>query len=138
LSGPRQDPGREAGFTLPAALFVLVVVAMAGAAMVSITGVARTTAVSAVQTARSFHAARSGLEWGIHSAVGGGCWVGTTSLALDEGGLRGHGVDVTCTSSQHTEASTTLTAYTIVSVATYGSFGEADYTRRRLRARITD
>ena len=132
-----RTPGTR-GFALPSAIFLMVILALAGTIMVNMAGVERTTSTISLQSARAFAAARSGLEWGIYQSLTGAACPADTTLALAEGGLKGFGVDVTCTSSQHTEVATTRTLYTITAVAEYGSFGSADYVRRRLRGTISD
>ncbi len=134
---------RQRGFTLVSAIFLLVVLTVAGAYMVRISGVQRTTTSFALLGPKAYHAARSGIEWAIHAAINvpGSCPVGSTtanSFSLSEGGLAGFGVSVTCTSAVHTEAGASETVFTIASTAAFGSFGDRDYVSRRLEARITN
>lgn len=129
---------RDAGFGLVSAVFLLVVLAAAGAAMINIAGVQRSTASTAVEGARAYHAARSGIEWGVKQAIDAGACPPTTTLNMTEGGLRGFRTSVSCTSSSHTQNATGSTTYQLVSISESGNFGEPDYVRRRLRASITD
>ncbi len=129
---------RQQGFGLVSALFVLVVLSAAGTILVNVAGVQRRTASGVLQGGRAYHAARSGLEWGVRSALDLGACPAATTLVLAEGGLVGFDVDVTCTSSDHAESGATTTTYRIVAVAEYGSFGDADYVRRRLQATFSD
>jgi MSHA biogenesis protein MshP len=131
--------GRTArGFALPSAIFLIVMVAFTGSAMMNLVGVERSTASLALQGARAFAAASSGIEWGIYRALDDGSCPADTTLALSEGGLVGFQVEVSCTSSQHDEAGATATVYTLIAVAEYGSFGSPDYVRRRLQVTVTD
>ncbi len=50
----------------------------------------------------------------------------------------GFQIEITCTSSSHTEAGVTLEVYQLVSVATYSTFGSLDYVQRRVSGTITD
>ena len=62
------EPGtwnREAGFTLVTAIFLLVVLAMLGAFMLSLTGIQQSSSQLDVQGVRAFQAARAGIEWGV-------------------------------------------------------------------------
>jgi len=134
---------RRGGFSLVSAIFLLVVLTAAGAFMVRISGVQRTTTSFALLGPKAYHAARSGIEWAVHAAiyVPGSCPVGSTttsSFNLSEGGLAGFSVTVTCTSAIHTEASASDTVFDISSTAEFGSFGDRDYVSRRLEARVTD
>jgi MSHA biogenesis protein MshP len=128
----------ENGFTLVSALFLLVVLAFAGTIMVSLGAVQRRTTDFALQGARAYHAAQSGIEWGVYQALNTGACPAPTSFPLSEGGLIGFGVDVSCSSTGHDEAGSIANVYQIVSVAEYGSFGDRDYVRRRLRVVLTD
>ena len=128
----------RAGFGLVSAIFILVVLTIVGAAMLSLSGVQRETAGLALQPARAYHAARSGIEWGTWQALDGGACPAPASFSLTEGGLIGFSVNLSCTSSDHTEAGSTARVYQIVSVATYGAFGGRDHVRRRLQVVITD
>jgi MSHA biogenesis protein MshP len=125
MTYPRSAPG----FALPSAIFLIVMVAFTGSAMMNLVGVERSTASLALQGARAFAAASSGIEWGIYRALDDGTCPADTTLALAEGGR---------TSSQHGEAGATATVYTLVAVAEYGSFGTPDYVRRRLQVTVTD
>ncbi len=134
---------RQRGFSLVSAIFLLVVLTVAGAYMVRISGVQRTTTSFALLGPKAYHAARSGIEWAIHEAIDvpGSCPVGSTttnSFNLSEGGLTGFGVTVTCTSAVHTEAGAAETIFDISSTAEFGSFGDRDYVSRRLEARVTN
>lgn len=127
---------RDRGFGLVMAIFVLVVLATSGLAMVSLAGVQRRTASLSLQALRAGQAARSGLQWAVHNAVVSGACPASTTLTLTEGGLQGFTVQVRCTSTTHVEAATTSTIFEIDAVGEYGAFGSADYARRRVRASL--
>ena len=99
-------PSREAGFSLVAAIFLLVVLSALGAFMVSFSGVQHTTAARDVLGARAYHAARSGIEWGAFQVLtpvaAPGC-PGTTNLTGLGGTLAPFTVTVTCTNAPATE-----------------------------------
>ena len=127
----------QSGFALVAAIFLLLVLASASAMMVNMSGVQRRTSLFALLGDRAYYAAASGVEWGIHQALGSGC-PATTTLNLSEGGLVGFDVEVSCTSSSHDEGSTTTTTYLLEAVAEYGTYGDPDYVKRRLQTVVTD
>lgn len=133
----------QGGFSLPVAIFVIVVLALLGTMMVTIGGVQRATAAAAAQGARAYHAARAGVEWGIYRTIVGGtaCTaaggiLGNFSLAVT--GLNGFNVMVSCAQTSHSEHGATVRVVAITSVATYGAFGDADYVSRTLHATVTD
>lgn len=139
----RERAGGCAGFSLVSAIFLLVIVSVAGAFMVRAGGAQQATASFALLAPKAHHAARSGLEWGIYRAlnVSGSCPVGSTttsSLTLGEGGLQGFRVTVDCSSEMHVEAGHAATLFQIVALAERGSFGERDYVSRRLEATVSD
>ena len=126
------------GFGLISALFLLLVLSAAAAFMLNLSGVQRSTANLAIQGAHAFQAARSGVEWGIWQLATNGTCFAATNLSLSEGGFSGFTVAVTCTSTDHTEATTNSSVYQIVSIAEQGAYGDPDYARRRLRVTISD
>ena len=134
---------REAGFSLVSAVFLLVVLTAAGAVMVRLGGVQRTTTSFALLGPKAYHAAHSAVEWNVHQAlfVPGSCPVGvttTTSFNLTEGGLQNFRATVECTAEIHTQAGAPATVYRITALGEYGSFGDRDYVSRRLEVTITD
>ena len=140
MSGVRR---REGGFNLVSAVFLLVAVSTAGAFMVRVSGVQRTTTTFALLGPKAYHAARSGIEWNLRQAlnVPGSCPVGpptTTAFTLAEGGLANLAVTVTCEAETHVEGATTQTLYRFTALAEWGTFGDRDYVSRRLETRITD
>lgn len=126
------------GFGLMSALFLLLVLSAAAAFMVNLSGVQRSTVNLAIQGAHALQAARSGVEWGIWQLATNGTCFAATNLSLSEGGFSGFTVAVTCTSTDHTEATTNSSVYQIVSIGEQGVYGDPDYARRRLRVTISD
>lgn len=112
---------REAGFALMNAIFLLVVLAFLGVVMVTLSGVQSRTPVFALQGARAYHAARSGIEWGIAQ-------VPACTGSADNSGFT---VAVSCTNIPATGV------YVITSTATQGSYGTTDYVSRTVKAKVT-
>ena len=116
----------QAGFTLVQAIFILVVLALLGAAMVRLIGVQSSTSVMALQQARAYQAARSGLEWGAARAAAGADCNGNMQI-------NGFGVSVVCGIANFTEGSQPpYPVYSISATATIGIFGNPDFVSRRL------
>ena len=63
----------QSGFTLMQAIFILVVLAFLGMSMMRLSAVQSSTSLFALQGARAYQAARSGLEWAAAQAVAGNC-----------------------------------------------------------------
>lgn len=126
----------QRGFSLVAALFLLVVLGALGAVAVRLTGVQQQTVTLSLQGARAYAAARAGVEWGIYQALNGSC--GAASLSLSEVGLAGFSVATTCAASTHTEGAATTTVFNVEAFARSGVYGMPDYVSRRVRATVTD
>jgi MSHA biogenesis protein MshP len=136
---------RQRGFALVAAVFVVVVLALLGIMMATIGGMQRATAAAATQGARAYHAARSGIEWGVFRALNDTattCGLApastTTGFPLAGAGLDGFSVSVDCSYTIHKEGSDPeYNVFVITSTATSGNFGDAEYVSRRIRITAT-
>lgn len=120
----------EAGFTLVQAIFILVVLSLLGVAMMRLSAVQSSTGVFALQGARAYQAARSGLEWGATRAAAGNSCDG--NMLVD-----GFAVAVNCTSQQFTEGPIgPYDVYRISATATFGNFGSPDFVSRRAEMKV--
>lgn len=127
--------GRQQGFGLVAALFVIIVITLVIAAMARLSTTQHGSNSLALQQARAYQAARAGLEWGISRAANAGsCINGGVSMA--GGGLSEFTVSLTCSSTSHTdEDGSSLTIYRLTAQAQNGSAGSRpDYAFRSLTA----
>lgn len=126
----------QGGFSLVAALFLLVVLGALGAVAVRLTGVQQQTVNLALQGARAYAAARTGVEWGVYQALNGSCT--TSTLNLTEAGLSGFSVAASCAVSTHMEGGATTSVFNVEAFAQSGVYGMPDYVSRRVRATVTD
>ncbi|MFK7896063.1 MAG: hypothetical protein AB8G23_09525 [Myxococcota bacterium] len=132
-----QTTRRTGGFALIAALAVLVVLGAAGGVMLRLTSLQQSGATAAILGTRAHWAARSGVEWAIHQAVGSsGCPAATTNLALTEGALSGFTVVVSCVATRHYEGADEQISLVIESQAQYGTLGSPGYVFREVRASL--
>ncbi len=130
-------PPSQRGFSLVAAIFLMVVLSSMGVFIVAVSGVQHQTVNIALLGTRALQAARTGAEWGaFHALESGACT--TTTLTLTEGGLNGFDVDVTCNSTTHTEGNNTFDVYVLDIEARAGVYGTPDYVSRRIQATLTD
>jgi len=135
----------ERGFALVAAVFIVVVLAILGIMMVTIGGMQRATVSAAAQGTRAYHAARSGIEWGIFQALNNRvptCGATpstptTNTFGLGVAGLDGFAVTVVCSYTDHRERSDDYFVFVISSTATSGTFGNTDYVSRRIQVTVT-
>ncbi len=136
LRGLATRPGekcRLGGFSLPSAVFILVILSLAGSFALRVSGVQRNTVALVLLQARAQEGARSGLEWAIFEALDNPAVCPSDTFTLGEGGLVGIDVTITCSSSAHEEAGTPHTVFQIQSTGEYGNFGDRDYAARTFR-----
>jgi MSHA biogenesis protein MshP len=108
-------------------MFLLVVLSMLGAYMLSITGTQQSSSVFDVQGSRAYQAARTGVEWGAwqvldpNNAIGTAalptCPASPTHLSSLSGMLSSFTVTVTCSATSTTEGNRNVGAYLIVATA---------------------
>lgn len=139
----------ESGFSLVAAIFLIVVMASLGTYMVAISAVQQKTTLFALQAARAERAVRSGVEWALYQVldpagnVAAACGAApstptTNTLALTVPGLNGFTVDVTCRYTQHQQGPDNFNVFAIDANARYGTFGQPDYVSRTLQVTASD
>jgi MSHA biogenesis protein MshP len=155
LRAMRHRQGRhQAGFSLVAAIFILVVLALLGTFMVTINSVQTTVVAQTLQAARAYQAARVGIEWGVMRAlspipatVAATCGTipppnptiaVTSSFPLSGAGFDGFNVSVTCNYTRHQETSNCFNVFRITSLATSGTYGDPYYVSREVEAKVTD
>ena len=125
----------QTGFTLIAAIFLLVVVAALVIYIANIRVVQQTTLLYGVQGARANQAARSGIEWGIHqSIVIGSC---PASTSFTDAAFAGFNIQVECDRTTHDEGGVTIDTYSLKSIASSGSYGTLDYVQRQIQATVS-
>jgi MSHA biogenesis protein MshP len=91
---------RSTGIGLVTAIFLLVVLAALGVAMVTVFTSQQQAASLDAQGARAYQAARAGVEWGLFQQMRNGSCAGSTTFALPAASvLAGFTVTVTCKSS---------------------------------------
>ena len=127
----------QKAFSLVPALFLIVVLGALGAIAVRMSVVQSQSVVLNMQSARAYAAAQSGIEWAAYQALENSSCTSST-LSLTEGGLNGFTVNVSCSSTSHSEAQNTVTVYTVVAFAYSGAYGQPDYVSRQVRATVTD
>jgi MSHA biogenesis protein MshP len=138
----------QQGFSIVSAIFLLVVLAFLGAAMVTFSTSQQQSSALDVMGVRAYQASRAGIEWGafqiLQPAVAGGaflaaCTPGPTISNLAAGTLAGtlsdFTVAVNCTSVAVPDANVAggiARVYQLTSTATRGVAGTADYVNRQI------
>lgn len=138
---------RARGFSLISAIFLLVVITLLGAYVVTLSTSQQTTEALDVEGARAYQAARAGVEWGawelLRNSVGAfavacdaASYAAPTSQALAglAGTLSGFSVQVQCGSAATTEAGANVRVYRLTVTASKGTLGSLFYVERQLQA----
>jgi MSHA biogenesis protein MshP len=137
---------RQAGFSLVAAIFLIVVLAALGAFAVQVAMAQYQNANIEFLEARAQAATEAGIEYGANLAlyrVPATCLGGKT-LNLTQGALKGFVVTVSCTATQHQIYSGSpatpnpYTVYTLAATASYGAYGKPDYVARTVTRNVTN
>ena len=127
----KRERERERGFSLVAAIFLIVVVALIAAFMVTIGSIQRTTTAFAVAGARGHNAALGGIEWGIYQTLNDGnspqeCFAPNPAIFTISGGASGNfEVTVACVrtpsapATMVVEGSTTYVVFDLTATAVF-------------------
>jgi len=134
-------PRDASGFVLPAAIFLLVILASLAAYMVSLSRTSHISSALDVQGGRAYQAARAGIEWAAWQVVDpqglqptpAPCPVSPSPVVLT-GTLAAFTVSVTCTRTLATDGADTIATYQVTSTATAGLAGGVDYVERQIQA----
>jgi MSHA biogenesis protein MshP len=132
---------RQSGVGLVTAIFLLVVLAGLGVAMVSLFTSQQASADLDLQGARAYQAARAGIEWGLYQRLRNEACNGETAVDMSgAGSLSGFKVFVTCARP----STSAMAPTTIVSVAcnildSFGRCGDIpnpEAVRRKLEVQL--
>jgi MSHA biogenesis protein MshP len=131
----------QQGFLLPAAIFILVILAALGAYALNITSIQQATSTQDVQGARAYQAARAGVEWGAYQVLSPGttalasCPASPSTIAVDN-----FSVVVTCSrSTDYFEQGTdhTIAIYEVTATASFGTTGTTSYIERQIQVSLS-
>lgn len=131
---------RERGFSLVTAIFLVVVIALIAAFMVTIGSVQRTTSAFAVVGARAHFAALSGIEWSAQQVLDNpgapACFVSPTTFIVSGGTSGNFSVTLSCAQTSVTEGVVNYEVFDIDSIAEFGISGNEDYFSRTISASV--
>ena len=134
---------RQRGFSMAAAVFLIVVLAGLGVALLTVNGLQHGSSALDVQGVRAYQAARAGAEWGMYQVLSPdatpalpSCWAGTATVSPGST-LAAFTVQVTCSATQTTEVSKSITVYSIVSTASQGAGGAPNSVTRQVSATVS-
>jgi MSHA biogenesis protein MshP len=132
---------KQQGFLLPAAIFILVILAALGAYALNITSVQQSTSLQDTQGTRAYQAARTGVEWAAYQVLNPGsstlvnCPASPSVLNIDN-----FAVTVTCSrSANYYEQGSdhTIAMYDISSTARFGATGTLNYIDRQIQLTVS-
>jgi MSHA biogenesis protein MshP len=146
--GPR-GASQQAGFSLVAVIFLIVVLAALAAFAVRIAMTQYEAANVELLEARAQAAADAGIEWGANRTLQASpvvfCLVPVSkTFTLNQQALRGFVVTVSCTPTQHQIWSPSAgvwkpyTVFTLTATASYGTYGGPDYVARTVTRNLTN
>jgi len=129
---------KQNGFALISAVVLIVVFALLGTAIISLSTSQQIGSARDLFGSRAYFAAKAGIEWGAYQALqSGGCAASSTLPALS-GSAAGFTVTVACSrTGPFDEAGSNVFVYQITSTATIGTFGQLDYAERQLQAVVS-
>jgi MSHA biogenesis protein MshP len=132
---------KQQGFLLPAAIFILVILAGLGAYALNITSVQQSTSLQDTQGTRAYQAARAGVEWAAYQVLNPGntalvnCPASLTTLNIDS-----FVVTVTCSRSadfNEQGSDHTIAMYDITSTANFGVVGTLNFIERQIQLTVS-
>jgi MSHA biogenesis protein MshP len=129
---------RQGGFSLVAAIFLIVVLAALGAFAVQIAMTQYQAASVEMLEARTQAAAAAGIEYGANMALQRATCAGTKTLNLTQAALKGFVVTVTCNATTHQVAGQNYQVYALTAAATNSSYGEPEYVARNVTGNVSN
>jgi MSHA biogenesis protein MshP len=144
--------GLQRGFNIVTAIFLIVVLALLGVYIVSVSGLQQTGARLDLLGVRGYQAARAGIEWAAFMVLDPNnalnpatctnlpaCPAASTTLPALGGSLSTFTVTVACAAlaTPATEGNRNIQVYAITSTATTGTVGTTGYINRELQATLS-
>lgn len=130
----------QRGFAIASAIFLLVVLALLGAMVVTLSNTQQIGQTRDMLGSRAYYAARAGIEWGIYQALRNSSCTASSTLPALAGAAAGFAVQVTCAqpgSQPFVEAGNSVRVYQLTATATRGTLGSLDYAERQLKAVVS-
>lgn len=125
---------KEAGFSLVAAVFLIVVLAVLGAFAVQVAMTQYQSTSAGLLEVRAQAAAEAGIEYGANRALQSTpICAASQTFNLTATGLAGFAVTVTCTATAHPIGA----VYALAATATHGTYGTLDYVARKVTRKVT-
>lgn len=134
----------QSGFSIVAAIFILVVLAALAAALLTVASLQHSGAGLDVQGVRAYQAARTGVEWGLFAILDADISAGlpdctaATGSVTPGGSLGAFNVAVGCNAApQTTELARSVRVYSLTAVASFGTPNQPNYVSREVTATVS-
>ena len=128
----------QQGFAIISAVFLIVVLSLLGAMIVSLSTTQQVGSARDLLGSRAYFAARTGIDWGSHQVLQAGSCPASSTLPALPGSADTFTITVTCSASgPFDEAGTAVRVYRITSTASSGTLGQLDHAERQLQAVIS-
>jgi MSHA biogenesis protein MshP len=128
----------QRGIAVVSAIFLLVVLGLLGAMIVAISSAQQLGQARDLAGSSAYFAARAGIEWGAYQVLRNGSCTASSTLPALGGSAAEITVAVGCTASgPFDEGGNAVQVYKLVSTATRGTPGAADYVDRQLQAVVS-
>jgi type II secretory pathway pseudopilin PulG len=140
MSAPVSQGMRPAqgGFAIISAVFLIVILSLLGAMIVSLSTTQQVGAARDLLGSRAYFAARAGIEWGAYQVLQGGTCSASSTLPALSGSAAGFTVTVACSrTGPFDEAGTSVYVHQLTSTASAGTLGALDYAERQLQAVVS-
>jgi MSHA biogenesis protein MshP len=135
---------RQRGFSIVAALFLIVVLGVLGAALVTVATMQHSSAALDLQGVRAYQAARAGIEWGVYRVLDPeaapaaplpACWA--PAVVAPGGGLAPFAITVECNVVAADELGKAIRVYQLKALAEFGVRGEPNYVAREIEVTVS-
>jgi MSHA biogenesis protein MshP len=136
----RRGPARQRGFSAITAVVLVVLFALIGAYMATLSGTQSMSTTASQGAMQAWFAAHSGVEWAVFRVLNdNSCTaVNGVTLNLNEGGAADYAVGLTCAATSYTEGPNTYNVYALTSSASRGTTGQVGYVSRIITTRVTN
>jgi MSHA biogenesis protein MshP len=135
---------RQRGFSIVAALFLIVVLGALGAALVTVATMQHSSAALDLQGVRAYQAARAGIEWGLYRVLDPdaapasplpACWA--PASVTPSSSLAAFLVTVECEETSTDELGKEIRVYQLKSLAHFGAPGEPNHVTREIEVTVS-
>lgn len=141
---------RARGFSLVAAIFLLVILSALGTFMLSLSTMEQASSTQDLLGSKAYQAAKTGIEWGTYQIMAPEntnpattpfttqyvCPSSPTTISTLAGGLNKFSVQVSCQSTSLPEGGNVITVYQITSTATFGTSPASNFVERQISASV--